>query len=514
MSEQAAATAAGDAEGSARRTGYMASTVKHGLIYFLGNVLSRLAGFIMLPVYTRVLTTGDYGILEILSLSTDILGMLAGLGIRQAVVRLYYQYDSTEDRGAVVSTASALLLGIFGTIMVVGIALSRPITDALLGADQGTRFVQLAITAFALGALGDVPGVYLQARQRSSVLVLANFVRLVLALGLNILFVVVLRTGVAGIFYSTILASVLVGGYMSIAMLRETGIRLSRRMARELVSFGSPLVAGQLGSFVLHFSDRYFLRYFHSLGVVGVYSLSYKFAMLIAMFVNGPFSAIWNAKALEIERREGAGAPPILRAILKQYNLVLVTAALGASLFSADAIHLILGREFHGADRPLPLLALAVVFFSYRNITQTGALIAKRPGIIGSVTSGAAVLALALNLLLIPRWEAMGAALATVLAFGAEFLVMLVLSERAYRIGITLGDLFAPLLIAAACWTGAALVAPAGAGEPAGVAVRVAAFAAYVGALAVTGILTPAARRVALDSVRRPRALLDALRSA
>ena len=492
----------------------MASTVKHGLIYFLGNVLSRLAGFVMLPVYTRVLTTGDYGILEILSLSIDVLGMLAGLGIRQAVLRLYYQYDTTEDRSGVVSTAALLLVAIFASIAAILLAFSSQISAALLGPNQPVLLLRLALLAFVLGTLGDIPGVYLQARQRSSALVLSNFVRLVLALSLNILFIVILRTGVAGIFLSTILSAVVVGGFMAIMMFRETGIRFVPRIARALVSFGSPLVASSIGSFVLHFSDRYFLRHFHSLAIVGVYSLSYRFAMLIAMLVDGPFYSIWSAKAFEIERREGAAAPPILRSILLQYNLVVVTAAFGVALFATDVIHIMLGAEFRAADGPVPLLALAMVFFCYRHMSQTGAMIRKKSGYIAVVTSAAAATALLLNLLLIPRWGAMGAASATAGAFALEFLVMNSLSERTYPIGLKVRELFAPLAIASGVWAAAAVAVPDGAGPMTGLAIRIAAFGAYAIVLSATGILSPSARQLLIRSAREPRAIMNALRSA
>lgn len=500
---------------SSGRTGrYMASTIKHGLIYFFGNVLGRLAGFIMLPVYTRVLTTGDYGVLEILSLSLDIVGMLAGLGVRQAVLRLYYQYHEDADRNAVVSTASLLLVGIFTIIAVIGFALAGPLSTALLGPDEPVLYLQLALVSFTLGAVGDVPGVFLQARQRSSALVAANTVRLVLALALNIFFVAILRVGVAGIFYSTILSAVAVGGYMAWMMFRETGVRFRRDMARELVSFGSPLVASNIGSFILHFSDRYFLRHFQSLAVVGIYSLSYKFAMLIAMLVDGPFYSIWSAKAFDIEQREGPNAPPILRAILLQYNLVVITVSFGVALFATDVIHLMLGPEFHSADRAVPVLSLAMVFFCYRHISQTGVMIAKRSGYVASVTSGAAVAALALNLLLIPRWGAMGAAVSTALAFGLEFVVMNHLSERVYPIGLRVRELLAPVVIAAGVWIAADLVVADGARWIVGFSVRVAALLVFAALLMAAGILTPAARALLVRSVRQPRAMLEALRGA
>jgi O-antigen/teichoic acid export membrane protein len=504
----------GSEDPATRPARYLKSTIKHGLIYFMGNVLSRLVGFIMLPVYTRILTTRDYGVLEILSVSGDVLGMLAGMGIRQAVMRLYYLADSDEERNSVVSTASLLVVGIFGVVTLTGHLTAPWISDALLGPDEPVLLVRLMVTSFVLGAIGDIPAVYLQARQRSSALVLSNVVKLVISLSLNIYFVVYLRTGVPGIFYSTIIAQSIVGGSMAVLMFRETGVRFVAKQARALVSFGSPLIASQLGSFVLHFSDRYFLRFFHPLSVVGIYALSYKFAMFIAMAVDGPFHSIWSAKALEIAGREGDDAPPILRSILLQYRVVVVTAALGASLFATDAIHLLLGEEFHSADRPVPLLALAIVFFCFRHVSQTGAMIAIRPGYIAAVTSGAAVTAILLNLLLIPRWGAMGAAAATAGAFGTEFLIMRALSERVYRIGLTVRAVLSPLAIAAVAWLSAAALIPSDAHPLVGFLLRLAAFGLYLAALFATGILKDSAREMIVRSMRNPRAILQALREA
>jgi len=505
---------AGPAKPAVTPRQYAASTVKHGLIYFLGNVLARLVGFIMLPVYTRILTAADYGILEILTITADVAGMLAGLGIRSAVMRLYYQYDSRDERNGVVSTASLLLVAIFTALAVAGVVVASWLSNVLLGSPDSALLVKLMVITFIFSALSGVPVVHLQAKQQSAALVSSNVVKLVLALSLNIYFVVYLRIGVQGIFWSTIISTALVGGVMAVTMFRETGVRFVPRHARELIAFGAPLIASQFGSFVLHFSDRYFLRVFHPLSVVGLYALGYKLALLIAMVVDGPFNSIWSAKSLEIASREGERAPPILRSILLNYSLVVVTLSLGVALFATDAVRILLGPDFRDADGPVPLLAVGMVFFCFRHVSQTGAMIAKRPGYIAAVTSGAAITAILLNLLLIPRWGAMGAAGATAGAFGLEFLAMRVLSERAYPIGITLSETLTPLAIATAIWFGASVAVPDDAGLVTGLAVRIAAFGAYVVVLRLSGILSADAQDMLIRSVRDPRAITRALKNA
>lgn len=499
---------------NARARGYLATTVKHGSIYAFGTILAKGVGFIMLPVYTRVLTTVDYGILEILALSTDVLGMLVGLGVRQAVLRYYYLYETQEERNGVISTAAMLLLLIFGLTGALGLAFAGTLTDILLGPGEPVRFVRLAVIAFALGALGEIPGVYLQARQRSQAFVASNLARLVLALSLNILFVVIMRLGVAGIFMSTIIASIVVGGYMVVQMLRETGMRFVGPRARELIAFGAPLMVWQVGSFVLHFSDRYFLRYNRTLADVGLYALGYKLSMLLGTFVIGPFNNIWSAKSLEIAQREGDGANAILGSIMRQFNIVLVSIALMLALFATDVIHLVLGAEFHSADRVVPILVIAMVFFGYRQISQVGALIAGRPGLIAWSTTVAAGGAILLNLLLIPPYGAMGAAVATAAAFGVEFVVMLLLSKRVHPVPVPFAHLAQPFVLAIVVWIAAALAVPAGASQFTGLTVRLVAALAYLVALAVTGILTREERSALLVIARDPRSLVSALKKA
>jgi len=514
MSSENAVNQAEAQSGKQTAGGYLASTVKHGGIYALGTLLAKGVGFIMLPVYTRVLTTADYGILEILSLSTDILGMLVGLGVRQAVMRYYYQYDNDQDRNGVISTASLLLLLTFGLTAFVGLAFSVQLTDLLLGPDQPNHYVQLAVIAFALGALGDIPGVYLQARQQSKIFVAASTARLILALSLNIVLVVFLHLGVVGIFMSTIISSIVIGGYMIWQMLCQTGIRFVNARARELILFGAPLMVWQVGSFVLHFSDRYFLRYERTLSDVGLYALAYKLAMLLGTFIIGPFRDIWIAKSLEIARREGPAGNPILASIMRHYNMVLVGVGLGIALFSTDVIHLMLGAQFAAASETVPLLVVAVVFFGYRQISQTGAMIAGRSGLIAWSTTIAAGGAVILNMLLIPPYGAMGAAIATAGAFLLEFLVMRRFSLHVHPVTVPLHVLAQPILLAAMVWTGAALVVPEGAHPLLGLGIRIAAGLAFLVGALVTGIITTEERGALAHIIRDPRSLLVTLRKA
>ena len=89
----------------------------HVAIYAVGNLGQRLIGFIMLPIYTRKLTPEDYGIYELLSITTGILGIMLGVGIRSAVIRFYHRYDIFVEFTDAVQEIEIILEDEHGTVI-------------------------------------------------------------------------------------------------------------------------------------------------------------------------------------------------------------------------------------------------------------------------------------------------------------------------------------------------------------------------------------------------------------
>lgn len=516
MTDSEAKRSAAPAVAASHPAAHLRSTVKHGLIYSIGVILSRLVGFVMIPIYTRVLRPEDYGVLEILSLTTDVVTMLAGFGIGLAVIRTLSTYDKEDERRLVGSTAALLLATGFFAIAVVGLTFSDEVALLLLGAgavDDGGGLVRLTVLGMAFGSTLEVPMAMLRARQDSRMVVSIGMTRLLISLTLNIVLVVKLRLGVTGVLWSTLLTSIVMGGWLTARLVRDTGLRFSTSVARQLVAFGAPLAVWNLASFTMHYSDRYFLRSYGTFDDVGLYSLSYKLAMLLPLLVVGPFSDIWIPKSLEIERTEGPSAKRILPVILGYYNVLLVTVALGIALFAGDLIRLVTGPAYHPAAKPVPLLVFAMVFFGYRAIAQMGALIRGRSDLIAGATAAAALTALALNYVLIPRFGIMGAALATSLGFGLEFLLMRRLSAAVYDVKVPLLGLMRPVSVALVVWGMVTFLTPATWGLSLRVLANTLAVALYGAGLFLTGALSHEDRQALRRSVRDPRWLVAQLRA-
>ena len=83
--------------------------LKDSAVYGIGAVLSRLVGFVMIPVYTRVLTPSDYGVIETITRVADVFGLVMALGIAGSLQRFYSDAKDDGERRALASTAMVLL---------------------------------------------------------------------------------------------------------------------------------------------------------------------------------------------------------------------------------------------------------------------------------------------------------------------------------------------------------------------------------------------------------------------
>jgi O-antigen/teichoic acid export membrane protein len=100
------------------------SIAKHGTIYSAGRILSNLISFLMIPVYTNFLTPAEYGVLELLSLTIDVISTLVGIGMSAAVMRYFYSYDDIPSQNRVVSSAMLGTMTIMGVVSATSIIFS------------------------------------------------------------------------------------------------------------------------------------------------------------------------------------------------------------------------------------------------------------------------------------------------------------------------------------------------------------------------------------------------------
>ena len=405
---------------------------KHTLIYGLGIVLTKAVSFVMLPIYTRFLTPADYGVMELIEMTLDVLSIVAGGYLAIGIFRFYYKAETEEERSSVVSTAVTILAVTYALagllIYLAGDALSQAVFDSPEHGD----LIRLAAVSLGLSGLSITPLAYVRLRELSTMFVIVQLAKMVLQVTLNLVFLVQMEMGPRGVFLSNMIANGVVGLFLSVYVFREVGFRVSSSALWDLTRYGVPLVFTQVATFVATFGDRYFLQNSGDSTVVGLYTLAYQFGFLLAAVGYMPFEMIWEPVRFDIAKRDDRDA--VYSKGFLYLNLMLVTLAVGLALFIKDILHLMTTPAFYPAATYVPLILVAYVLQGWTGFQDVGIHMKERTVLITAANWLAAAVAVIGYAVFIPKYLAMGAAGVTVVAFFIRYIGIYIASQQLWRV--------------------------------------------------------------------------------
>ena len=481
--------------------GEMRTAVRHMAVYGVGNILVKAVGFVMLPFYTHYFSPKDYGILEILDLSMSLFALVLNMGLTPAFLRVYAAAESPEAQRHVVSTGCIFGIATGAATFLAGVGFVGPATRLLFGPGVPSTYILLSFSALTLNYMANLPRTYLRALEASGTYTVVDTCGVFTLLALNVWFIAVLKVGLAGVLWSSVIVAGLQFSGLSVWALRRAGFWFRVGQLRYMLNFGVPLILSNLGLFVLNFSDRYFLQHLRSLDVVGVYAVGYKFGFMMNYLFVQPFFVMWQTRMYAIH------ANPEHRNVFRQFfavfSLGLFFAGLAMSLFCSDVMRVMVEPRFAAGQDVVPVVVLAYVFYGLGYYAQLGMLLTDRTKLIGVLGAATAALNLVLNYVLISRYGMMGAAWATLISFAANAAACYWGSQRVFPLPLGLGRMWCGLLLAAALYLPFRLWTPLGWGGT--IALKLIALAAFPVLVWKTGILPASVSRTAVEAASRFR---------
>jgi len=392
--------------------------LRHSAVYGLSQVLSRLASFLLLPIYTSYLRPADYGVIAILDLVSGIFAIMIGAGMGAAVTRYYFEAQDEKGRSQVWWTGLTFVL-FTGTAFLFPMMFYRDaLADVTLGNNikEGAFFYTLILLNMWLNIVGKVLDTYLRVRKWSGTSVCVNLFRLVLNMGLNIFFLAAWDLGVTGI----LVGNLITGGVGTLILVviflkNQESYSFDFILLGKLWRFGGPLILVSLLSSLMHQVDRYLLRLFLDMDQVGVYSVAYTIGQGVNTLFLLPFHMIWSVLMFEVAKQPNA--KQIYVQVFQYFVYALALVMLGVSLVAKDLFALMVAPEYIEGAALIPIVCLAYLLFSLHSHFQVPVLLAKRTVTLLPVVSVAVLTNLAANFLLIPSFGSVGAAWASVITF-------------------------------------------------------------------------------------------------
>lgn len=426
-------------------------TIKHSAIYGLGNVSTKLVGIVLLPLYTKWISVAEYGVLGLLELLSRFGFAVFSMGITTAFFRWYGLSEDEQERRRIVFT-SILFLCITNAVVIVLLSMLRGhLSQWLFSDERYNQAIVIVLCDVGLTTVLAIPRNLLRLQERSALYCFSTVTRLTVALLLNIYFVAVRRWGVEGVVVSQLLSSLFLSLSLAFYVGRNVSLRFMSGMLGAMLRYGAPLILASMSSILLNLGDRYVLKALSSLQEVGLYTLGYKVSgvvnmLLVQAFTLSFFPIIWN-----VVHRPDANV--FFSRILTYFSFVVCWGVLGISLFSRELIEMFARNSaYWGGYRVVFPLAFSYFLIGVIYIFNTGLYLSKKTSHILVLTAGAALFNILLNILLVPLWGMMGAAVTTVLSYGALAVATYHVAQRSYLIPYDLKRVLILCVVSAALY--------------------------------------------------------------
>ena len=404
---------------------------KHSAIYGVGALVSRIVALLFLPLYTRYLTPSDYGAIETLTASSAVMVTVLRLGMGSAFFRFYFDSRERERQLVVVRTSFWFTITSATAGLVAGLALAPALAEALFATRDHTGLVRAAVVGLWAQMNYEQLTALFRVEERSLAYLLATLVNLLVTVAVTVVLVVVLELGAVGVIVGGFSGTLVVWTVLLARRRGELGLQFDRRLFREMNRFGMPLVPSALALWTVNFSDRLFLVKLAGAADTGLYSIGVRLAAPIVLLLTA-FRMAWPAFAWSIE--DDREAKRTYAFVLTYLLFVCSWLSLALGLLSPWLVRLLTTPDFYGGARVVAPLAFASTVFAGYIVVAIGIGRTKRTQFNWVVTGAAAIVNVALNLVLIPRYGMMGAAVATIAAFTTMFLGMTWRAQRVYPV--------------------------------------------------------------------------------
>jgi O-antigen/teichoic acid export membrane protein len=394
---------------------------RHSSIYAVGNALNRVGAFLLLPIYTRLLSPAEYGAIETLYLVSSVVSGILGVGIAHATLRFYFDYSEPGDRKAVISTNLTASLAISTAGVLVISLFSGVISDRMFeGLNIGSAFLwMLASVVFELAS--QVSLAYVRAVERSVLFIVVSLVKLLVQVVANTVALLYFHAGVEGVMAGNCITVAVGFVVLTVVTLRDCGMAFQWAKLMPVLRYSLPFLWTAMVGIVSSTADRFLLQTFVSLEALGIYALALKFAKLISDLIGEPVNRAYGAFRFTIMERSDAGA--IQAQVVRYLAVVLTLASLGVVLFTADVLRMMAAPAYWSASKYMAPLALASLLQVLVYPLQTGIYYRKQSSQIFYVAVAQSVVGAGLGALLIWVWGIWGACL-TVLAVAVAGIVL------------------------------------------------------------------------------------------
>jgi O-antigen/teichoic acid export membrane protein len=436
---------------------------KNVTIYGLGDIVVSLVNFLLLGVYVYYFDDYSYGVIGLLGAMEVIAKIVFRFGLDGSFMRFFYDCKDDESRRRLASTIFFFLLALNGTIVTALLIAAPWLAEALLGSRAYTAALQLMLlNTFAIG-FTFIPFHVLRMERKTVTFSVMTLVRAVLTILVRLVLVMKLDLHITGLFLADVLVTVAIMAALVRWFAPLIRPMFSTAVLRDALSFGVPRVPHAAAQQIIAVGDKFILKMYATVSIVGVYSMAVSFGLTQKLFLSA-FESAWAPFYYATIREPDA--PKVFRTVTTYGIAVLALLTAGLSAVGRHTAEAMTHGRFLAPDDPrwndvatvISWTAIGVFLQGVYLLTSIGLNITKQTQYYPAATMTAAATNVALNFVLIPGYGMVGAAWANGAAYAVQAGLGYAFSQRFYPIAYEWGRIVRVCLAGIAAYVAATLL--------------------------------------------------------
>jgi O-antigen/teichoic acid export membrane protein len=407
-------------------------TLTYGIFILIGRFLT----FLLTPFYTNYLSVEEVGDVGNFFALIAFVNVIYSFGMDLSYFRFYSQSNFQQSKIAFTYSYLTILTISFFVSVALWI-LAPSYARYLTNLPDQVFLVRLAVLVPLTDCLMVIPYAYLRMTRQVAKFSLIRFSLIVIAVALNIWFVVVMKTGIKGVFYAQLIANA-VGVLLFIPIIaKHLTFSLDSKLFKDMLKFGLPTIPATFSGIILQVVDRPILKFLTDSNQVGIYMVNYRLAIPMMLFV-AMYDYAW--RPFYLSNFESKDAKELFSRIFTYFVYTSGIVFLATAFFIEFLVRLpFFGGRFieptywQGMDI-IPIVMFGYIFNGFYINFNAGINIEKKTQYLPVAVGISAIVNIILNFLTIPLMGYRGAAWATFWAYLVSAVIIYYYSQKFYPI--------------------------------------------------------------------------------
>jgi O-antigen/teichoic acid export membrane protein len=405
--------------------------IKNSLIYLVPVIIGNFLPMITLPIFTRILSPEDYGVLALAGVYAIFINGIANFGLTIGYERNFFESKETNKiAGLLYSTLLFITIAfiIFGFITYL---FKYQFSRWIIGSSEHANILFWSYCATGIVGLKAYYLTYFKNTENAKAFAWYTIDENLLGLLFSLFLVVYLRIGVIGLIWGQLLASSIIFFILSVKFFRFLPVSFDAKALKYSLKLSLPLTPRIFFGVIGSQFDKYMIGLLNTVGGVGIYNIGQKLANIVFTYM----TAIQNVFGPQVYKRmfeQGDEGRKSIGQYLTPFLYSSISIGILISLFSEEIITILTPASYHGAIDIV--IILSMLYGTYFFGKQPQLIYTKKTHITSILTFVSIGLNILINIPFITKWGVMGAAWGTLLAGIISGTISFIVSQYYYKI--------------------------------------------------------------------------------